>query len=112
MNYQAATFTADQIDHIEALRQDLQARLRWPVETEVGATDCGSEQWAALVVTKVPKGSYGLPGPLVSIVTTGDVSGAVGVMEADGRVVDWAEIPEAVETAEVTGVLAWNAMVQ
>jgi hypothetical protein len=33
-------------------------------------------------------------------------------MDADGRAVDWAEIPEAVETAAVAGVLAWNAMVQ
>jgi hypothetical protein len=106
----AADFTAEQRNHIEALRRDLMQRTQRTVTTEYGATECG-QQWAALCVETLPLGAPGTPGPLVSILVGPGVPQGAAVMGADGSAVEpSADFHEAIKAARFAGMRTWRAM--
>jgi hypothetical protein len=104
------SFTASQRNSIEALRGELSASTHHAVTTEYGSTDCG-QHWAALCVEELPVGSWGTPGPLVTIVTGARVKGGLGcfgVLGFDGiPIAEGVELNEATRAAEAAGLLAW-----
>jgi hypothetical protein len=109
MTATTATFTPVQQAAIEALRRDLTQRTQRTVTAEYGSTDCG-QHWAALCVDSLPEGSWGVPGPLVSVLVGTGISGAA-TMGADGSALaDGVDFNEAVKTARLAGVREYRAM--
>ena len=105
----AATFTTTQRAGIEALCRDLSQHTQQEVTPEYG-TDEG-QHWAALGVASLPLGSFGHPGPLVSILACAGVVGDAAVMGSDGSAVGTAgDFADAIETARDAGMLAYGAM--
>ena len=104
-----ATFTTTQRAGIEVLCHDLGQRINQAVTAEYG-TDEG-QHWAALCVESLPLGSFGQPGPLVSILAGAGVAGDAAVMGCDGSAVGTArDFADAIETARDAGILAYGAM--
>ena len=105
----AATFTTTQRAGIEALCRDLSQHTQQEVTPEYG-TDEG-QHWAALGVASLPLGSFGHPGPLVSILAGAGVAGDAAVMGSDGSAVGTAgDFADAIETARDARILAYGAM--
>jgi hypothetical protein len=118
------SFTASQVASIEALCCDLSACTGHLVTSEYGSTDCG-QHWAALCVEELPAGSWGFPGPLVSIVTGSGVPAVLGVLGrseaprgfgvlgASGvALADGVTFEEAMQTAQTGAVLEWSGMTE
>ncbi|MEJ8822218.1 hypothetical protein WKW80_09220 [Variovorax humicola] len=96
-------FTADQRNHIEALRRNLTQRTQRLITTEYGAADCG-QQWAALCVDESAD-------TLVSILVGPGVPGDAAVMAPDGAAVaPGSEFPEAIKAARFTAMRGWRAL--
>ena len=76
-------FSATLRDSLESLRISVEAATRCPIELHYGVTDDGSEHWAALTVEELPLGSFGRPGPLMSMLIGASVPGFAVVMAGD-----------------------------
>lgn len=107
------TFTKTHRATIEALRVALTTRISRKVSAEFGTTDCG-QNWAALVVRRLPKGSCGSPGPLVSVLAGNGVQGVAAFMAADGSTLatatDEAGLGMALQIAQDAGAMEYAAM--
>ena len=100
-------FTTEQQTSIEALCLHLTRRVRHPVTAEYGSTECG-QHWAALGVDELPMGSFGRPGPLVSILTGAGVDGVAAVMALDGSAVEGGSgFAEVLQAAQGAAMVAW-----
>lgn len=106
-------FTEAHRASIEALRIALTIRTSAAVSTEFGETDCG-QHWAALVVDALPPGSYGQPGPLVSVLVGNGVPGVAEFMAADGSTLvtamDEVSLARAFQIAQDAGALEFEGM--
>lgn len=110
MQTQATKFTDTQRAAIEALREALSASTAARVVVEYDSTDC-DQHWAALCVEELPAGSWGDPGPLVSVLTGNGVPGGVAVISAAGvRLFEGGEFGEAIKAARFAGVREYRAM--
>ena len=79
----ATAFTSALRDSLELLRVRVAAATRCVIALHYGATDDGSEHWAALTVEELPAGSLGRPGPLMSLLIGPGIPGFAVVMAGD-----------------------------
>ena len=110
MNTNTITFTTIQRAGIEALRGDLAQRIDRAVIVEYGSTDYG-QHWAALSVATLDAGSFGQPGPLVTILVGTGIRGEAEAMAPDGSAVPGVPVgagfSEVLKTAGDAAVWAW-----
>ena len=102
-------FTDAQRASIEALRLTLSRRVSRAVTADYGADE--GQHWAALCVKSLPIGSFGRPGPLVSILRGANVRGGAAVMDSDGFALgDVVDFDEAIKTACFAGIRSYRAL--
>jgi hypothetical protein len=99
------TIAPDTRATIDALCKELTRRVRRTVTAEYGQTECAQYHDAALCVESLPEGSWGTPGPLVSILAGPGVPGGFAVLAADGSpVIEGVPLDQAVQAARLAGV--------
>lgn len=105
------TFTASHRAAIAALCCDLTRRLQHPVTVEYGATDDDRFHDAALCVEELPVGSWGSPGPLVSILAGPGIGAGLAVMAADGSsLADGVDLGHAVQAARAAALQQFRSV--
>lgn len=108
---QSQTFTPAARVAIADLCKELTRRVQCAVTAEYGHTECGQFYDAALCVESLPAGSWGRPGPLVSILAGPGVRGGFAVLAADGSpVIEGVALEHAVQAARFEAVRSWAAM--
>lgn len=110
MNTNTITFTTIQRAGIEALRGDLAQRIDRAVIVEYGSTDYG-QHWAALSVETLDAGSFGQPGPLVTILVGTGIQGEAEAMAPDGSAIEAGSgFADVLQAAQKAAMHAWGAM--
>ena len=98
---------------IADLCKELTRRVQCTVTADYGQTECGQYHDAALCVESLPAGSWGHPGPLVSILAGPGVPGGFAVLAADGSpVVEGATLGRAVKAATTEAVRGYRRALQ
>ena len=106
-----SSFNDRQRADIESLRKELARRIQRTVTADYGQTECGLYHDAALCVESLPAGSWGHPGPLVSILAGPGVTGGFTVLAADGSpVVEGVALGHAVQAARFEAVRRYRGM--
>lgn len=102
------TFAATHRASIEALRDNLSSRLQCDLDADYGDADCGLLD-AALCVNSLPWGSFGAPGPLVSILAGNGAGDGYAVMGADGSsLAHGVTFARALQCAKFAAVREWR----
>ncbi|OUM02851.1 hypothetical protein A8M77_09660 [Variovorax sp. JS1663] len=110
----AKAFTPSDRAAIDALRMDLARRTHSAIVAEYGSTEDGQFHDAALSIQSLPSGSWGRPGPLVTILAGPGIGGAgFAVMGADGSALaEGVDLTEALSGARSEGVRRYRKMSQ
>ena len=94
---------------LDNLCEDLSRRTRRTVTADYGQTECGQFHDAALCIESLPAGSWGQPGPLVSVLAGPGVPGGFVVLGADGiPKVEGVGLEVAVQAAKSEAVRAYR----
>ena len=107
----ATTFTDAHRATIADLCKELTRRVQRTVTADYGQTECGQYHDAALCVESLPAGSWGHPGPLVSILAGPGIPEGFVVLAADGSpVVEGVALGHAVQAARFEAVRRYRGM--